>query len=296
MSELKFTLTYDGSTATRHRIDLYDVSQALIGFQRSLALTTHLVLNDEIITQAPSLKNAAIYAAPSEEGSWKMVALVASTTFALGTAQGNSVLGHLLFSMYDYVISESLGFHVDYNKSLGLQYEELQKTKKAGQQLPVIQQSQADSLIEKVHRAVVEMHRPMVISQTANVCSITGSHGDKERPIGGTLNLETFEFINETVRQKTPNTFRGRVSSYNTNTFKGRIFIPEIGRPVAFELQEGSRSKRVVQDIATSLFHSGLQQWNEKGALVYVVAFMNTSRSGTLKSLTITKVSTTPFA
>ena len=85
-------------------------------------------LGIEVRQQAPSLKNAVIYAAPSEEGSWKMVALVASTTFALGTAQGNSVLGHLLFSMYDYVISESLGFHLDYNKSLGQQYEELQET------------------------------------------------------------------------------------------------------------------------------------------------------------------------
>lgn len=293
MSELRFTLAYDGSSAERHRIDLYDVSQALIGFQRSLALTTHLVLNDQIITQAPSLKNAVIYAAPSEEGSWKMVALVASTTFALGTAQGNSVLGHLLFSMYDYVISESLGFHVDYNKSLGQQYEELQK--KLAEQLPVIKESKVDSLIEKVHRAVVEMHRPLVISQTASECTITGHYGRQEKPLGGKLTLDTFEFINETVRVKTPNTFSGRVSSYNTNTFKGRIFIPELGRPVAFELQEGSRSNRIVQDIATSLFHSGLKQWNEKGATVHIVAFMNTSKSGTLKSLTVSKVSTTPF-
>lgn len=223
-----------------------------------------------------------------------MVALVASTTFALGTAQGNSVLGHLLFSMYDYVISESLGFHVDYGKSLGQQYEELQK-KKLKEQLPVIQESKVDSLIEKVHRAVVEMHRPLVISKTASDCTILGHYGNQERPLGGTLTLETFEFINETVRLKTPNTYQGRVSSYNINTFKGRIFIPELGRPVAFELQEGSRSNRVVQDIATSLFHSGLKQWNEKGATVFIVAFMNTSKSGTLKSLTVTKVSTTPF-
>jgi len=294
MSEVRFTLSYDGSDAARHRIDLYDVSQALIGFQRSLALTTHLVLNNKIITQAPSLKNAVVYAAPSQEGSWKMVALVASTTYALGTAQSNSPLGHLLFSMYDYVISESLGFHVDYNKSLGLQYEELQK-KRQQQRIPVIKESQADSLIEKIHRAVVEMHRPIVASETANHCTIKATIDDREKPIGGRLTTETFEFINETVSSRTPDTFSGHVSSYNTNTFKGRIFIPEFGRPVAFELQEGSRSNRIVQDIATSLFHSGLKQWRERGALIHIVAFKNTSRSGTLKSLTISKVSVTSF-
>lgn len=292
MSELRFTLSYDGSSSTRHRIDLYDVSQALIGFQRSLALTTHLVLNNQIITQAPSLKRAVIYASPADEGSWKMVALVASTTFALGTAQSNSPLGHVLFSMYDYVISESLGFHVDYNKALGVQYEEAKREKV---QIPVIKESQADSLIEKIHRAVIEMHRPIVISKTANHCDITAATDGVDSPIGGRLTIETFNFINETITTKIPNAFEGRVSSYNTNTFKGRIFVAELGRPVAFELQEGSRSKRVVQDITTSLFHSGLKQWSEKGATIYIVAFENSSKSGTLKSLTVSKVSTTPF-
>jgi hypothetical protein len=293
MSELRFALSYEGLMAERHRIDLYDVSQALIGFQRSLALTTHLVLNDQIITQAPSLKNAVIHAYPPEEGSWKMVALVASTTFALGTAQNNSPLGHLLFSMYDYVISASLGFHVDYNKSLAVQYEELQKSRR--QQIPTIKEHQADSLIEKIHRAVVEMHRPIVTSGSADRCVITGGSGGEERPIRVELNFETFEFINETITTKTPNTYSGRVSSYNTNTFKGRIYIAEFGRPVAFELQVNCRSNRVVQDIATSLFHSGLKQWGQPGATIHIVAFANTSRSGTLKSLTIVKVSSTPF-
>lgn len=68
MSILNITLTYTGRAANRNEIDLYDVGQALVGFQRSLALTTHLVLNDEIITQAPALKGAQIIALPAEEG------------------------------------------------------------------------------------------------------------------------------------------------------------------------------------------------------------------------------------
>ena len=36
---ISFSLKYSGGEADDHHIDLYDVSQALIGFQRSLALT-----------------------------------------------------------------------------------------------------------------------------------------------------------------------------------------------------------------------------------------------------------------
>lgn len=54
--DVSFTLSYEGNSADRHEIDLYDVSQALMGFQRSIALTTHLVLNDKIIQKPHILK------------------------------------------------------------------------------------------------------------------------------------------------------------------------------------------------------------------------------------------------
>lgn len=125
---IEFTLSFAGSAAKTHQIDFYDVSQALIGFQRSLALTTHLVVNNQIITQAPSLKGARIFATVPEEGSWKWTAiltLLGTGAYNVLTADKETVLGNLVMSAYDYVISESLGFHVDFDKSLGQQFEEL---------------------------------------------------------------------------------------------------------------------------------------------------------------------------
>ena len=66
----QFSISFQGNDTDKHQIDLYDVSQALIGFQRKLALTTNLMLNGELITQAPSLKNAMILASPPKKGSW----------------------------------------------------------------------------------------------------------------------------------------------------------------------------------------------------------------------------------
>ena len=296
MTEVRFTLSYEGADSAKHLIDLYDVSQALIGFQRSLALTTHLLLNDEIITQAPALKGAHIYAVPAEPGSWKLTAAIAMTAtglYHLGTTPNNSPLGHLMFSLYDYVISESLGYHVDYNKSLGQLAEE---AKSKQQKLPEIKEHQVDALIEKCSRAITEMHRPIVKSETATHCTISGNYtGRRNHPLNARLTRDSFEFIHETVTSEAPNVFEGRISSYNSNTYKGRIYIAAIGRPVTFELEPHARSNRSVQVIATSLFHNALNQRQEPGSLIHIVAFENTSRTGTLKSLTISRVSDKPF-
>lgn len=116
---ITFELQYTGARTDIHEIDFYDVSQALVGFQRSLALTTHLILNGEIITQSPSLRGARLFAVPAEEGSWKWkanVVFVGTALYALTTAPHDTVLGNLVTSAYDYVISERLGFHVDYER------------------------------------------------------------------------------------------------------------------------------------------------------------------------------------
>lgn len=292
MDQMLFTMSYEGASSDRHLIDLYDVSQALEGFQRSLALTTHLFLNDQVITQAPSLRGAKIFAVPPEEGSWKITAVLSTALFTVGTAQNNSPIGHLLFSLYDYVISENLGVHVDYNKSLGVLYKE---SIRESSSLPVITKPKADALVEKCRNAIVEMHRPIVASQTATHCVITSGPKGRETPLRTTLSYETYAYIHESLRDRTPNIYEGRVSSYNTNTFKGRIYIPSLGRPIAFELEPHTQSKRAVGVITTSLFHNGLGQHQAPGCLIYIVAFRITSKSGNLKSLTISKVSDKPY-
>lgn len=186
-----------------------------------------------------------------------------------------------MFSMYDYVVSESLGYHVDFNKSLGQLAEE---AKSKQQKLPDIKEHQVDALIEKCSRAITEMHRPIVKTETATHCLISGNYtGRQELPLNARLTRESYDFIHETVTAKAPNVFEGRISSYNANTFKGRIYIAAMGRPVAFELEPHARSNRSVQVVTTSLFHNALKQFQEQGSLVHIVAFENKSKTGMLK-------------
>lgn len=290
---LQFTLSFTGGLADEHRIDLYDVSQAIIGFQRSIALTTHLVLNQKIITQAPALKGAEILAFPPTDGSWKINSVVVLTAlYGLGTLENNSILGHLVYSLYDYVVSESLGVHVDLNKSLGQIYEDAQKNKV---KLPLIKQHQADSLIEKCNTAMHEIHRPIYMTGTAGKAEITATINRERLPLETNFSMQTWEYIHETRTSDEEEAFVGRVSSYNLNTYKGRIYVEKFGRPVSFELSKNSRGQKIVELVTSSLQSNALRAYKEDEGRVYFKGYQRTSRSGQLKSLLITNLSDKPI-
>ncbi|HEV2162456.1 MAG TPA: hypothetical protein VGR52_09535 [Stellaceae bacterium] len=285
--DLIFTLSYSGADSDDHAIDFYDVAQALIGFERSLALTTHLILNNgEIITQAPSLEGAKIFAVPPADGSWKIDVIVVATFMALA-APHDSVLGNLVTSAYDYVISETLGFHVDYNKTLQKQYDEYR-----GQQtgLFIPPQAKLDSLTEKTEVAIKNMHRPIVWSETASQAVVTARIGSGEAfRIGHPLDRETFDYIDVTERAEHTEKLSGHVSSYNVNTYKGRIYLPDLHRPIPFELAETCRDAISILALTQSLMQTAQDKWDAQSAVAFT-AFKMTSKSGRLKKLLITSV------
>jgi len=293
--DVQFELSYSGADADEHEIDLYDISQALVGFQRSLAITTHLILNGEIITQAPALKGAQIFAFPSEEGSWKTKAgilVLGTAAYHVATAPNNTPLGHLVFSAYDYVISESLGFHVDYDKSLGQLYEESRENNIS---LPVVREAQLDSVIEKCSTAITEMHRPIYKTKTANTAKISANINNQQTPLNPTLTFESFQYIIEEFTENEVVVIKGYVSSYNSNTFKGRIYVPKEERPISFELSEAVRGEASIQLIVDSLRANALRGFDVDSIEVYCRVQRVTTKSGHLKKYKILAVSSEIF-
>lgn len=286
----QFIFSYEGNDADGHRLDFYDVAQALMGFQRSLALTTHLVLNGEIITQAPSLKNATIYALPPEEGSWKFIATVIPTIIALGTASQDSFFGHLIYSAYDYVVSETMGVHVNYDESLGQQYERIKERK--DDRIPVLQQSQFDSVIEKIEYNVQEMHRPIVKSETAQSARIYYNRRGENIPLHASLTYQSYDYIRLTDQTNAPEIIQGKVSSYNINTYKGRIFVPDERRPIPFELSNEARNSQGIVKILNNMTSNAQDRFGIGGnsGLISFTVLKNTSRSGRLKSYHVLEV------
>jgi len=284
---IDFTLSFFGNDADRHEIDFYDAAQALHGFQRSLALTTHLIVNGEIITQAPALKNARVLVRPIDEGSWKVTAIILAGIGAAATAPRDTPLGHLIYSTYDFIVSESLGFHVDYEKPLGVSFEEIQQS---NSDLKVPKQHQLDSLAEKCQFSLTEIHRPISHSASAQSALITTTIHQDAKEIGGPFTQETYDFIKETVTSEEPEIIEGYVSSYNRNTFKGRVYVSSVGHPVGFELTEHCQSVGRVELIVRSLTDSAIGNRDEAFGRVYMKVIRVTSRSGALKRFIVGEV------
>lgn len=278
-------LKYDGGLADEHALDFYDASRALVGFERTLALVTHLVVNGEIITQAPALKNAQIIVRAPEDGSWKTRAwILISGAMATAAVGKDSPVGYAVTSLFDYVMYSTMGFHVDYDKTF--QQQRAEHLAQKG-----ITESKVSSLIEKTEASVADIHRPIIASRTARAASVHGRNNSSDPLIqlGPDMTAITYEYLMQTIRSDDDFTFTGKVSSYNINTYKGRIYIEEEARTVPFELVDTAKTPKQISLITRSL-RLNADDRKDDLAKVEIDAYRVESRNGRLKALHITAV------
>lgn len=278
-----FTLSFEGGLAEDSRLDFYDLAQAIEGFQRSLALTTHLALNGEIITQAPSLKGANIIVHPAEIGSWKMTATILTGLYFATTAPADTPLGHFVGSLYDYAVSQTLGFHVDYEETLWKQYLDNQDKDNS---IAYFEVTKVDSLIEKIENPIKSIHRPIAYSETAESAGIYYNVGKSSKKVQRDLDIETFNYVKSTRMDERTSIIQGRVSSYNINTYQGRIFDFELRRPIAFELSDGARNISNISRITRSLNANALSKARGEGDIKCSVIALR-SKTGIVKKYII---------
>ena len=248
---LRVSLVFDGATAANGVIDFYDVQRALHGFQRTLALVTHLVLNDEIITQAPSLKNAEILAIPPELGSWKFTAIIVTGLgtgmYTLGTASTDTPVGYVVSSLLDYTLNKTFGIELDYKKSIR---ELINERDMPTGTVPTPER--LNSLAEKTQNSIIEMHRP-IEKGSARSASIKAVRSGGFVSVGPDMNRATLAAAREIVEGDQVVEILGRISSYNMNTHSGRIYLPAERRTIPFQLSKDSVSRRIDRAISQSL-------------------------------------------
>ena len=272
---IEFHLTFDGNLSGEGLIEFYDVARALAGFQRSLALTAHLALNGEIITQAPSAAGFAIYVEPFEHGSWRTKALMALSAGGVILSAGkDSPMGQIVTSLYDAALYNTMGFHVDYDKTLQQQHHEYFKEKG-------ITEEKIDSLCEKIESSVADIHRPIVASETATRAQISCENMIKPN-VGPLLSPITYEYVRKTSRENDITMVRGYVSSYNINTYKGRLFSLDEIRPIPFQLDESVRSKEII-GILTRSQHINGQNRNDPQSMIELACNRIVSANGKTK-------------
>lgn len=280
MTDIK--LKFEGKLSDNHVLNFYDAARAMTGFQRSLALTTHLVMHGEIITQAPALKEADILVSTPSPGSWEIIASIVGAAWVAGTASKDTPLGHMLYSIYDYIISSTLGFHVDYEKSLFQSYRE-SLTEKG------ITPEKLESLMEKTESSIGDMHRPIVASQSATSAKLFRLSRSGVDQIGPDMTSLSYDYIARTIRRDELIEHQGLVSSYNVNTYKGRIFLPDEQRPIPFELDEVAKNRESVKIITSSLRTNATSRRESEG-LIALYGRRLESSTGRLKALIVNKV------
>jgi len=163
-----------------------------------------------------------------------------------------------------------------------MQYKVLKET---DSNIIVLEQSRFDSAIEKCEVAVKEMHRPIYANKTALSAQITGTFNNRTKPLSKILTLESYEYIRQTTREDKISQFSGRVSMYNTNTFKGRIYLNNEKRPVPFTLIEQAKSLSNEIKLAESL-STNIKSKFQSGD-IKIFGHRCLSRTGRLKSILV---------
>ncbi len=287
---MKFSLNYYGGMADEHLLDFYDASRAMMGFERTLALTAHLVINDEIITQVTSLKGARVLLAPMEAGSLRIPAYVvagATAIYSLGSLEQDNPIGHLMYSAYDAMVHAALGTGLNYDKPLREHIQAPQAPIK--QFLPNDPKIQA--LVEKCEAPLAEMHRPITKSETARSAEIVEGRGVRmPRPIGPPLTSETYDILRYAERDLKPSMIFGKVASYNLNSFKGRMFCMHEQRLISFVLSEQCRGPNEVKRIVESL-GANAADINSDASIIKFHVIAERRRTGSVRSYRVMQLS-----
>lgn len=219
-----FKARFDGgSEAKHHQVNLYDLSVSLRGIHRTFTIIGNFIQTDEIITRVPDAKGISILTQPIEKGSIALSISIAFSAAIYAMSQSKeSVLGHLTWSCYDYLVKKATGKHVDPDKSLFYTWYS-----DKGDPTPRIA-----SLIHKTESALLDMHRP-IITKSADILHINPEHG-----LGITLDSKTYDAINNTHIYPDSTLFCGRTSSYNANTQSGMIYVDSEQRAIPFEFDK----------------------------------------------------------
>ncbi|GAB5462407.1 DUF7946 domain-containing protein [Hoeflea alexandrii] len=253
--DTQIDIAFRGSLAESGYVDAYDLARALAGFQRSLALTTHAVINGEIVVQAPALKNADIVFSPFERGSLLATAsVIIGGIWMLNNAKKDTPIGHLIFSAYDYVIKSATGAELDYDKPIRRILEE-GKSNSPGSSEKLTPEL-LDGVIERTESSIIDMHRPLIKSETSSSIAIRQSNFPTKEI---DLNRETFEYLDQSIERPSIEDFHGSISSYNSASFTGRVYVPDLGRTVPLLLSDLCRSPRVVDKITMNLRANALR-------------------------------------
>lgn len=213
-------IIHEGLNADEGKLDLYDSSETLNGFARSVNIVASAFVNDNLIKERQGNNNGFT----SEFTGAKRGCFELSFLIEFG---GKAVLEHghsvILDRFWDY-------FSVAFNMAVGLDYTPKTKfVEKIFVEKPYI----FDQLAEQIEGPLVNAHRTIKTSEAQIIRVNRPRVGDKV-----VFNRDTYQYISETTRSIDVESWVGNVTKYNLLTGYGRFFIDEEDQTVPFLIKD----------------------------------------------------------
>lgn len=207
MSEFGLKFTFENGIADDHRLDLYDAAVSLNGIARSLAITTHALVNGEIRTHGESAHGAKFFLLPSRKGSF-----IVEAAIWIGAAIGSGVV----YDFIKYGFQEATGIGDDTeDRSKALQ----KRIEPTIGELPATLES-----------ALVDVHRP-IRRDSEMIIKVSRPRGE----VLITFDENTAGYLEPHVA-KVDEPIVGNVTRYNTLSRWGKFYDRSQGRVISFFL------------------------------------------------------------
>jgi hypothetical protein len=215
MVTLDLQVRYEGGIADEHQLDLYDAADSLKGLARSLVIPGHFLANGEVIHQAPWAKNVHARLLTSKPGSFE-------TLISLILDPQNGPLVGVATAAATTAANEF--FRYLFRKVVGDEEEHTSQITKN-----IIEQNgpSIDALGDAIENDVVNIHRP-IITGSNNIIIM----GNGNRLV--TLDQASLDYTRSTILDQEETIRIGRVSAFNANSQRGRIYDSRLRRVVPF--------------------------------------------------------------
>lgn len=134
------------------------------------------------------------------------------------------------------------------------------------------------------------MHRPIIGSKTAiNAKLYWYPEIGHSKQIGPEFSSHTYDYISKTSLERDTSYLDGVISSFNVNTFKGRIYVFEEKRPIPFELGVDARDRTSMYRVTSSL-RANARNKNLTSGNIQLKGRRLVTSTGRLKAIVVTEV------
>ncbi len=265
--EIKYKLIYEGEEADRNRLPAHKGAISLEGMTWSISLLANYAATGKIRSRGDLSPKVKVYIRPARQGSFVNEIIVFITepnnlflTSALG-GYAAATVGQIV----NTIIAKSL------REVCGLVYKHTQHDERWLRKLP---SGDLEALVDKIEPSMRRAHE--VIDDGAKTIEIKKGHKALI-----TFDTGTKAYVNaDNIGDEAIRTVS--VGAFNANSGNGRVYLPDVGKTVAFSVPKGLDSATY-----TALSYSLDQYVNGRPSQIQITSTEIIASDGRIKKLLV---------